>query len=193
MADSIMQTEREEWRDIPGYEGLYQVSDMGRVRSLPRIVEFNGIRRRTQGKTLKPHDNGNGYMNVPLHKNGTTETAYVHRLVACAFVPNPDDKPCVNHIDYDTNNNRASNLEWVTQGENIAHSLQNSHVPHKSWKMPTSGERYIYEIERRGRKVYRVQIRRNRRFILNREFRDVESAVKCRDEFLGRGGANAEV
>lgn len=109
------------WRDIAGYEGCYQVSNIGRVRSLDRYVFTVGNpnkKRRIHGKILnlsRRMSNGEpGYLYVNLSKNGDDKLYTVHRLVAEAFIPNPDNLPCINHKDEDKSNNRVSNLEWCT-------------------------------------------------------------------------------
>ena len=99
----------EEWKDIKGYEGIYQVSDLGRVRSLDRI-DAAGHRRK--GKMLKPYKNKGGYICVVLCKNGQTKGFQIHRLVAEAFIPNPDNLPQVNHCNERRDDNKAFNLEW---------------------------------------------------------------------------------
>lgn len=105
----------EQWKDIVGYEGLYQVSDMGRVRSLETKDNRGRIRH---GKIIKPRNNGHGYLGVCLCKNGKPEQYYVHRLVAGAFCDNPNKYKTVNHKDENPQNNHASNLEWCTQKYN---------------------------------------------------------------------------
>lgn len=108
------------WKDIPGYEGLYQVSDLGKVRSLDRVIIYkNGQRHFYRGMILSPGKNISGYLNIRLGSNGR-ETG-VHRLVAEAFIPNPDKKQDVNHINGDKADNRAKNLEWCTRAENMNH------------------------------------------------------------------------
>lgn len=97
----------EEWRPVRGYEGLYEVSDKGHVRSLFRYK-----------KQLKNCRAANGYWYVQLFKNKAGANHYVHRLVAEAFVPNPNEKPFVNHLDETRTNNCKENLEWVTHVEN---------------------------------------------------------------------------
>lgn len=98
----------EQWASIPGYEGLYEVSDAGRVRSLFRYK-----------KILKTSPNkGNGYLYAQLFKNKKGKNMAVHRLVAMCFCKNPDNKPFVNHKDETRTNNNADNLEWVTHKEN---------------------------------------------------------------------------
>lgn len=108
----------EEWRDIEGYEGFYQVSDSGQVRSLDRVTT-NG--RKRKGRTLKQANRPNGYRFVVLSKGNVPKECSVHRLVSNAFIPNPEHKPNVNHIDGNKNNNHVENLEWVTQSENNLH------------------------------------------------------------------------
>lgn len=103
----------EEWRPIDGYEGVYEVSNLGRVRSL----KFGKVRMRAF------IDNLCGYFKVCLCRDGKKQLPYVHRLVALAFLPNPSrDRVQVNHINSDSKDNRAENLEWVTQSENERHA-----------------------------------------------------------------------
>lgn len=114
----------EEWRDIKGYEGYYQVSNKGRVRSLDRIVnapEKFGGSRIVKGQILALPLRV-GYPSIGLFKNGKGEILYVHRIVAEAFIPNPENKPEVNHKDANRTNNNVENLEWVTHLENMQHS-----------------------------------------------------------------------
>ena len=114
------------WKDIEGYEGLYQISDKGRVRSL---VGWNGRKYIKRVKMLNPYKQGIGnnsdyYRSVVKLKNkGKSKDFKVHRLVAIAFLDNPDGKPNINHIDGNPLNNIMENLEWCTQKENIDHSI----------------------------------------------------------------------
>ena len=101
----------EQWRPVVGYEGLYEVSSYGNVYSM-----------RTK-KILKPRDNGRGYLRVNLYKNGKQKNCRVHRLVAEAFIPNPENKPTLNHINEIKTDNRVCNLEWMTHKENTQYSL----------------------------------------------------------------------
>lgn len=101
---------KEIWKDIQGYKGLYQVSNLGRIKSLNRV---DGSNHRIYEKILKLKKRKN-YLGVDLHQNGELRTYSVHRLVAQAFIPNPENKPQVNHIDEDKENNQVDNLEWCT-------------------------------------------------------------------------------
>lgn len=145
-------SKQEIWKDIGSYEGLYQVSNLGRVKSLKRwdVSQKEYI---DGERFLTPTDNGKGYLIVGLRKEAKRQNHYVHRLVASAFVEKPDGCNCVNHIDYDTQNNNASNLEWCTQKENVRHSSHK--MRHRKTQTRTNtGEKYIYF--RKGR--YRLVI-----------------------------------
>lgn len=123
----INHEEYEVWRDVKGYEGLYQISNKGRARSLDREVDRgdNGILK-IKGTTLKLGDN-KGYRYFNASSPGKkVKVMWVHRLVAKEFIPNPENKPCVNHIDGDKNNNSSENLEWTTHKENENHSVENN-------------------------------------------------------------------
>ena len=110
----------EEWKSIKGYEDYYEVSSLGRVRSLT-ITTWNGkVYHKKKGRILKLQTN-QCYNKVTLSKKGQTKQHLVHRLVAIAFIPNPENKPETNHKDYDTYNNNIENLEWVTAKENDTH------------------------------------------------------------------------
>lgn len=111
--------EKEEWRDIAGFEGRYQVSSRGRVRSLRRALMYPNGRRVVPRRLMTLHWHTNDYWVVWLRKDGTIhKKMFVHRLVADAFIPNPGNLPVVNHIDHDRRNSRVENLEWVTFSEN---------------------------------------------------------------------------
>lgn len=107
---------QEIWKDIPNYEGYYQVSNLGRVRS-------NHNTRYHKPKILKNIPRS-GYVSVILCKNKSQKNVFVHRLVAECFIPNPENKPCVNHIDGNKANPCVTNLEWCTQKENISHAIK---------------------------------------------------------------------
>ena len=110
----------ENWRDIEGYEGLYQVSDCGRVKSLQRKITYKDGREKVlQEKILHNFLSDLGYYHVMLSKNGTPKRYKVHRLVAKAFIPNPNELPIINHRDECKTNNVVENLEWCDQNYNI--------------------------------------------------------------------------
>ena len=119
------------WKDIRGYEGIYVVSNLGRVASLNRIQkDKNGREVRYKGKILLPHPNSTGYLRVQLKKNGTLEAYFVHRLVALHFVdnPSPESYSIVHHIDSDHLNNQADNLEWTTIYGNNYHAIESGRM-----------------------------------------------------------------
>ena len=113
------------WKDIKGYEGLYQVSNIGRVRSVDRYVNHIGCKVIRKGKILRPATDTSGYHGVILSKNNIAKRYKVSRLVASAFIPNPQNKEQVNHIDGNKLNNNVVNLEWCTASENIEHAYKN--------------------------------------------------------------------
>ena len=115
---------QEIWKDVIGYEGWYQVSNLGRVKSLDRVVKYKN------GKTYKYKEeirtltkDNKGYLRVLVSKNGKHQNLRVHRLVAQAFIPNPRDLSQVNHKDEDKTNNRVDNLEWCDCQYNVDYSL----------------------------------------------------------------------
>ena len=119
---------KETWKDIKGYEGLYQVSNIGRVKSLEReTFRKDGKKLPLKERILKLRPNKDGYLRVQLcNGSGKTKNFFVHRLVCEAFHENPKNKPCVNHINEDKSDNRACNLEWCTHKENNNHGTHNA-------------------------------------------------------------------
>ena len=122
----------EVWKDIEGYEGVYQVSTCGNIKSLAKPRKNGNSRCYIQKeKLLKQSFTSTGYKKVELYKDGKRKSFKVHRLVAIAFIPNPDNKPEVNHIDGNKINNNIDNLEWVTSSENTIHAYETGLSPNK--------------------------------------------------------------
>lgn len=113
------------WKDIPDYEGYYQVSNFGNFRSLKRLIKYKsyGIRL-YPAKNLLTETTKDNYQRIVLMKDGIKHRFMAHILVAKTFIPNPDNKPEVNHIDGNKSNNVVSNLEWVTASENTLHAIR---------------------------------------------------------------------
>lgn len=121
-----MKEKEEVWKDIEGFEGLYQVSNFGRVKSLARYMCPKGYSQLKTERLLRTHISlDNGYVYVQLTKNSKGFTKKVHRLVAQTFISNLDNLPQVNHIDGNKQNNNVENLEWCTQSQNIQHAYKN--------------------------------------------------------------------
>lgn len=115
------------WKDIEGYEGYYKVSNLGRVKSLPRVIYRvkDGRKMTIKGKIMTPTINSRGYYGVRLSIDGIGRTAKVHGLVANAFLDNPQNLVEINHKDGDKSNNHINNLEWSTRQKNIKHAFDN--------------------------------------------------------------------
>lgn len=118
----------EVWRPIKGYEGLYEVSNKGNVRSVDRYV-MNGNRCcLLKGKPRKTHLISTGYLMADLYKNSQRTHYLVHRLVADAFIPNPNNLPCIDHINTIKTDNRVENLRWCSNKENMNNPLTREHI-----------------------------------------------------------------
>lgn len=135
----------EEWKDIKGFEGKYQISNKGNIRSLWRYKP-SGRGKYVQKEfgiyMLNPATDCLGYKSVTLMDNGKRNKRLIHRLVAEAFIANPEKKPNVNHIDYNPSNNNVENLEWCTQKENVRHSVVN--FPKRRTYPTNCGEHHIH-------------------------------------------------
>lgn len=112
------------WKDIEGYKGVYQISNIGRVKSM-----YN--HRGTPNRFLSPKLTQNAYNSVNLYKNKSQRTFFIHQLVAKSFLPNPENKKGINHIDGNHLNNNVTNLEWATDLENMTHAISNNLINNK--------------------------------------------------------------
>ena len=127
---------KELWKDIPEYEGMYQVSNLGRIRSLDRLTAFYNTGERVdrirKGHVMQPGNSPNGYKIVRLSKDGKPKYFSVHKLVALLFVDNPNKYPQINHINGIKIDNIFSNLEWCTASINQTHAIKTGLI--KQWK-----------------------------------------------------------
>lgn len=131
------------WKDVKDYEGYYQVSNLGRVRSLTRDYEVTtklGYKKRiySKGRIRIPQKYTNGYLFVSLSKNNKIKQIMIHRLVAIAFLPNPEGLPEVNHKDECITNNTVDNLEWCTSKYNANYGTRNKRCFHKEQCRPVN-------------------------------------------------------
>ena len=179
---------KEEWKNVKGYEELYMVSSYGRIRGKRRVV-YGMIEGEMQPlyvqkpQILSPIDHGNGYLYITFIKDGVRKNHYIHRLVAETFIPNPDNLPQVNHIDYDRRNNKVSNLEWVTAKDNLEHSRCN--IKHRHSCHTNSGHRYI--TLRDGK--YRVCVGKPR---IDKSFKTLEEAIAFRNYYFECNGVKLD-
>lgn len=169
----------EEWVDIKGFDGIYEVSSLGNVRVKERFVTHSrnpSMKIKRKPKTMSPIDHGNGYLYVTLTKDGKRNNRYIHRLVAEAFIDNPDGLPEVDHINRRRDDNCVENLRWTTRQGNIDNSSAVG-TRKNHWKKPASGERYV--LFRKGKWVVQIQ---RRDMKVYRQFKTKEEAVCYRDE-----------
>jgi hypothetical protein len=118
----------EVWKSVKGFEACYEISNLGNVKSLDRHVLISTGSRFQKGRTISQRINNCGYVSVRLSKNGYTKTCFIHRLLAEAFLSNPDELPMVNHIDGNKLNNLIENLEWCSHSQNIQHAYDNGMI-----------------------------------------------------------------
>lgn len=154
--------EQEIWKDVVGYEGLYQVSNLGRVKSLARKINRGQYIEYREDILMTLFLNRHGYFTVMLSKNGKKKQHRIHQMVARAFIPNPENKEMINHIDCNTQNNRVENLEWATNSENqlhaIAHGLKTDiGVNHNLSRLTEENVRFIREHYKFRDKVYNTR------------------------------------
>lgn len=153
------------WKPVKGFEGLYEVSNMGNVRSVDRYV-MNGNRCcLLKGKPMKPYLISTGYLMADLYKNSQRTHYLIHRLVAEAFIPNPNDLPFIDHINTIKNDNRVENLKWCTCKENMNNPLTREHnknrpkevyekiLATKRKKQSCHCEIPVYYIDEQGKKI----------------------------------------
>jgi hypothetical protein len=128
------------WKDVIGFEGLYQVSSKGQVKSVDRTTfDKDGVSRKRRGRMLKQKKEQNGYLRVGLSKSCKMTFFSVHRLVANAFIPNPESKQQVNHINENKLDNSVANLEWNTCRENCNHGNRNLKLSKPIFQLDNSG------------------------------------------------------
>lgn len=175
MTKSIIQSEI--WKDIKDYEGLYQISNIGRVKSLTHEIRhrYPNCMRVITEKILAPTDNGNGYKLVGLYNGVKRKNFYIHRLVATAFISNPHNENYVNHIDFNKENNKFSNLEWCSQKENVSFSRLHMCKPKNVVKSKTN-EKYVYFRNNR----FRVAIPN----VCDKTYSTIDEAICVRDSIL---------
>lgn len=163
------------WEPIDGYDGRYMVSNRGRVKSLFTGHGCHGkVVTHYEEKPMSQFDNGHGYMVVSLRLNGRRINHYVHRLVADAFVKKCERNECVNHINYDTKDNSAENLEWVTQRANILHSVEHMRKEKSVCRPTNTGHKYISQVTPRGLARYKFTCKR---LNVSRIFKTLDDAV----------------
>lgn len=146
---------KEIWKDIVGYENIYQISNNGNVKSLGRWINTKCKGKRWQeGKILKPNIDNRGYLHVCLMNNGIKKTYSVHRLVAQAFISNPNNYPCVNHKDENKQNNCVENLEFCTVKYNVNYGTRNERAAGKQ----TNGKlsKQVLQIDIKTGEIIRV-------------------------------------
>lgn len=146
---------REEWKPIPGYEGVYEVSNLGQVRSRDQVLNRKHGTVKWPGRILKPQKGSKGHYGVNLRRGGGSKTLYIHRLVAQAFLENPEGYPLVRHLDDVKENNTVTNLAWGTHADNALDAIRNGrnfnrqkHKTHCPSGHPYSGDN-LY-VDRKG-------------------------------------------
>lgn len=167
------------WKDIIGYEGLYQISNLGNVLSLEKHIDNKkGAIQYRPPKILKQYKNKFGYMRVYLTKNSIKKMYAVHRLVAIAFIDNPENKPCVNHIDNNRENNHLDNLEWCTYKENSQWAeSQGRRIFTDEWKQKISATRKTKPVvgtDKSGKRLYFSKVRD-----VSKEGFDPKAVINC--------------
>lgn len=146
---------KETWLDIAGYEGYYQVSNFGNVKSLEVTYSVCNTERTRKSRIMAQEKRPNGYMQIGLCKGTTQKKFRIHRLVAMAFIPNPHNLPIVHHLDNIKSNNSSVNLEWCTFSKNTKHAYDMGLIKHPTMRLTTEKVceiRRLYEEEGRTQK-----------------------------------------
>lgn len=168
MHKKILKMKKKEiWKDIPEFEGIYQASNFGRLRTIKSDGSF-------YLHSLKA--SSNRYINVCLSVNSIRKTIKIHRIVAKLFIPNPDKKPQVNHKDFDKTNNNVENLEWVTEKENIQHALKS--------KPEMVAGMIKYNCEIRPKKIIQKDLKGNEIAVFNNSQEAHKATGVCRRNIL---------
>lgn len=170
----------EQWKDIEGYEGLYQVSSLGRIKSLKawRGNKYKSLYINVE-KIIKLSKEKSGYLKVVLHNKNKKQNKRVHRLVAEAFIPNPYNYKCINHKDCNKENNNIDNLEWCTQRYNVVHAINNDL---RKFEYKGKNAKYINYDKRNG--DFYVNISMNSKKIHLGTFKTIDEAKYVRNMFL---------
>lgn len=142
--------EQEIWKPIEGWEGLYEISNLGRVRGVEKVTPFGSRTKTYHMRLLTPCVGKRGYYVVALNHNNKAKTYTLHRLIAKAFIPNPENKPCIDHIDGNKLNNKIDNLRWCTYKEN-----SNNPITRKKMSTSTKKNWNIGLFENRNNITYR--------------------------------------
>lgn len=157
---------KEIWKPIKNYENLYEISNLGNVKSLDRvIISKNGVKKLIKGKINKLGLTHSGYVSVSLYKNSEQKIFRVHRLVAEAFIPNPNNLPQVNHIDENKENNNVDNLEWCSVSEN-------------GLRKTKKGEKKILQYDNKGNFIKEWKSIKEASTELNIKYSTLQEAVK---------------